>query len=240
MIEWRDEGVLLRVRHHGESAAIIDVFTASHGRQAGVVRGGASRRMAPILQPGAQVDVQWKARLETHLGSYVVEPIRARAAAIMGDRDALAALNAVTALLVYVMPEHEAHPGLYRLSVRFLDLLAEGGDWAYSYLLWELALLEEMGFGLDLETCAVTGTTEDLVFVSPRSGRAVSRGGAGEWADRLLPLPPALKGVETSDRAELGEGFRTTGYFLSERMAKELVGKPLPAARDRLVERLVR
>src|SRR6056297_2566464 len=114
MIEWRDQGALLSVRRHGESAAIVEVFTATHGRHAGVVRGGTSRRIAPILQPGAQLDVTWKARLDEHLGSFTVEPVRSRAAAVMGDRLALAGLNAVTALLLFCLPDREAHRRLYR------------------------------------------------------------------------------------------------------------------------------
>ena len=191
-MDWRDHGILLSLRRHGESAAIIDVFTESHGRHAGVVRGGAGRRMAPILQPGAQLDLTWRARLEEHLGSYQAEPLRSRAAAALSGRLALAGLNAVTALLSFCLPERAAYPALYARTEQLLDLLEQEDLWPLAYLHWEVALLEEMGFGLDLTACAVTGTQEDLTYVSPKTGRAVSEAGAGDWADRLLPLPPVL------------------------------------------------
>ena len=193
-MDWRDHGILLSLRRHGESAAIIDVFTEGHGRHAGVVRGGAGRRMAPILQPGAQLDLTWRARLEDHLGSYQAEPLRSRAAAALSGRLSLAGLNAVTALLSFCLPERAAYPALYARTEQLLDLLEQEELWPLAYLHWEVALLEEMGFGLDLTACAVTGTQEGLTYVSPKTGRAVSQAGAGEWADRLLPLPPVLLG----------------------------------------------
>lgn len=192
-MEWRDEGALLAVRPHGETSAIIEVFTAQHGRHAGVVRGGVSRRIAPVLQPGAQLDLTWRARLDEHIGAFAVEPLRARSG-VLSDRLALAGLNSVCALLHFVLPEREPHPQLYRSSVALLDDLGVTADWVTAYLRWEAFLLEEMGYGLDLSACAVTGSREDLAYVSPRSGRAVARGAAGEWADRLLPLPPCLLG----------------------------------------------
>ncbi len=236
-MEWRDQGILLSSRRHGETSAIIEVFTPEHGRHAGVVRGGASRKMAPVLQPGAQLDLTWRARLEDHLGSFTVEPVRSRAAASMGDRLALAGLNAACALLLFSLPEREAHPALYARSEQLFDLLGQSDVWPLAYLRWEMSLLEEMGFGLDLSTCAVMGArANDLSFVSPRSGRAVSRAGAGDWADKLLPLPACLLG-EGGDDHDISEGFRVTGHFLSNHLAPELGNVPLPAARARFVER---
>jgi DNA repair protein RecO (recombination protein O) len=239
-MEWRDEGLLLAVRPHGESAAIIEVFTEAHGRHAGVVRGGASRRIAPILQPGAQLDVTWRARLEEHIGSFTVEPVRSRAAAALADRRALAGLSAVTALLAFCLPERAAHPALYRRSVALMDLLPEAELWPLAYLRWELALLEEMGFGLDLSACAVTGATEGLAFVSPKSGRAVTRAGAGGWADRLLPLPPCLLGEGEAADAEVALALATTGHFLHHHLAPQIGERPLPQARQRFVDLLSR
>lgn len=234
-MEWRADGILLGVRRHGEHAAILDLFTADLGRHMGVVRGGASRKMAPLLQPGAQLDATWRARLDAHLGAYSVELIRGRAADAMGDRLALAGLSAVCAMLSFALPERHAYPALYARSLAVLDGL--GADrWAEAYLTWELALLEETGFGLDLSACAVTGVTQDLMFVSPRSGRAVSQAGAGAWADRLLPLPGALRGVPSGDLAEVVAGLRTTGHFLADHLAPSLGNKPLPPARQRLVD----
>lgn len=236
MIGWRDQGILLAVRKHGETSAIIDVFTPERGRHAGVVRGGTSRRIAPLLQPGAQLDLSWRARLEDHIGSFTVEPVRSRAGGVMGDRLALAGLNAVTALLAFCLPEREAHEALYHRSAALLDLLGQDDLWPLAYLQWELGLLEEMGYGLDLARCAVTGRTEGLEFVSPKTGRAVSAEGAGAWADRLLPLPPVLRGEGEAEDAEIAQGFRTTGYFLKAHLAAELGDRPLPEARARFVD----
>lgn len=235
-MEWRDHGILLSMRRHGESAAIIDVFTEGHGRHAGVVPGGASRKQAPILQPGAQLDLIWRARLEDHIGSYRAEPLRSRAAAALSGRLALAGLNAVTALLSFALPEREVHGALYRRSEQLLDLLGQDEIWPLAYLNWELALLEELGFGLDLSQCAATGINDELIYISPKSGRAVSRHGAGEWADRMLPLPPCLRGEGPAPDAEIAEGLRTTGYFLEHHLAPALGHKLLPEARARFVE----
>lgn len=238
-MEWRDQGALLSVRSHGESAAIIEVFTAEHGRHAGVVRGGSSRRIAPILQPGAQLDVTWRARLEEHIGAFAVEPLQSRAG-IMTDKLALAGLNAVCALLHFTLPEREPHPALYDLTIKLLDALGTTDRWPLTYLTWELRLLEELGYGLDLSACAVTGTTENLAYVSPKSGRAVSQAGAGAWADKLLPLPQCLLGHNDGTPADLAQGLRTTGFFLEHRLAPDLGTRPLPEARRRLVEALAR
>ena len=234
-MDWRDEGIVLSSRKHGETSVILDVFTPGHGRHAGVVRGGTSRKMTPILQPGAQVDVMWRARLEAHIGSFTVEPVRSRATAL-SDRLTLAGLNAVTGLLSFCLPEREPHPALYKRSEQLLDLLGHQEVFPLAYLRWEQALLEELGFGLDLATCAVTGATEGLCYVSPKSGRAVSAQGAGDWADRLLPLPPCLLGQGDAADEEVFTALQTTGYFLEHKLAPELGHKPLPEARARLMD----
>jgi DNA repair protein RecO (recombination protein O) len=235
-MEWRGAGILVAVRRHGESSAIIDVFTETHGLHAGVVRGGAGRRMGPILQPGAQLDVVWRARLEDHIGSYTVEPIRSRAVAAMSDRLMLAGLNAVTSLLSYCLPERQTHPALYRQTEQLLDLLEHPEVWPLAYLKWEMALLAEVGFALQLDACAVSGVTADLGFVSPKSGRAVSRAAAGEWVDRLLPLPDILRGIGNAPDLEVFEGLKTTGHFFHSQVAVILGGHPLPEARARFVD----
>ena len=240
MIEWRDEAALLAVRPFGETSVIVEVFSEEHGRDSGVVRGGTSRKMAPILQPGAQLSVTWKARLDSHLGSFTVEPLRSRSAAAMGDRLALAGLNAVCSLLSMVLPERESHAPLYHRTVSLLDLLGQGDVWPLAYLRWEQALLEEMGFGLDLTRCAATGTTEGLAYVSPKTGRAVSEAGAGEWADRLLPLPPVLAGTGEAGNAEVVRALGTTGYFIEHRLIRSLGDKDVPAARQRLIDAIAR
>lgn len=238
-MEWRDEGVLLATRPHGESAAIIEVLTATHGRHLGVVRGGASRRLAPSLQPGTQLALTWRARLDDHIGAFTVEPLRSRAA-VLEDPLALAGLTSVCALLHLSLPERDPHPALYTRSIALLDDLASGAPWLGPYLRWELALLEEIGFGLDLGSCALTGSRDDLAFVSPRTGRAVSRQAAGDWAPRLLPLPPGLMGQGPISRTEAAEALDLTGHFLARELADRLPAGHLPEARSRLLARLRR
>ncbi len=239
-MDWREEGVLLSLRRHGESAAIIEVFTETHGRHAGIVRGGASRKIAPILQPGAQLDLTWRARLEEHLGAFTVEPIKSRAAQLMGERATLAGLNAVTSILIAALAEREAHPRLYRQTISLLDMIGNGPYWPLAYLRWELSLLDDLGFGLDLDACAVTGSRDDLIYVSPRTGRAISAAAAGEWAERLLALSPALTGTGDGTIEETLAGLSVTGHFLKAGLAPVLADRPLPEARARLIDALER
>lgn len=240
MIEWRDSGVVLVARRHGETSVIIEVLTEARGRHAGVVRGGVSRKLAPALQPGNQLDLTWKARLDEHLGSFTIEPQRSRAALVMEDRLALAGLNAVCGLLSLVLPEREAHPPLYERTVALLDLLGQNDIWPLAYLRWEMALLEELGFGLDLSACAATGVNEDLAYISPKSGKAVSAQGAGEWVSRLLPLPPVMKGEGEANGAEIVIALGTTGYFLEHKVLHGQGNRAMPAARQRLLDMIAR
>ncbi|MFP7672022.1 DNA repair protein RecO [Marivita sp. S0852] len=239
-MDWRDTGILLSSRRHGESSMILDVFTPQRGRHAGVVRGGASRKIAPILQPGAQLDLVWQARLENHIGRFTVELQRSRAAIAMGDRLALAGMNAVLALLAFSLPEREPHQALYHQSQTLLDLLDQPDLWPLAYLRWETALLDDLGYGLDLSCCAVTGSTDDLIYISPKTGRAVSAKGAGDWADKLLPLPDALKGTGDGADQDILKSLGTTGYFLEQKLGIQQNDKPLPPARDRFVAALAR
>ena len=230
-MEWREQAVVLTVRPHGEHAAIIDVLTAAQGRHAGVVRGGASRRMVAVLQPGAQVDVAWRARLGEHMGAFTVEPVQSRSH-LMVDRRTLAGLNAVCALLHLALPEREPQVALYAATLTLLEAMGSLPDWPLVYLRWEVGLLEALGFGLDLGTCAVTGAKVGLAFVSPKTGRAVSQAGAGDWVDRLLPLPAFMGGVG----GDMAQGLAITGHFLARALAPVLGDRPLPDARRRLVE----
>ncbi len=240
-MEWRDEGVLLSVRKHGEGSAIIEVFTQKHGRHAGLVRGGGSRKMAPILQPGAQLSVEWKARLEDHLGSYTIDPIKSRAVQIMGDRGALAAMGTVSALLCLGLPEREEHARLYARTIDLVDALGDAPDWPARYALWENALLTDMGFGLDLSECAATGATQELIYVSPKSGRAVSRTGGADYADLMLPLPRFLRMDEPMTQgSDVADSLHITGHFLNKWLMPALGRENLPAARERLILALLR
>lgn len=238
-MEWQGTGAILSMRLHGESAAIIEVFTDTQGRHAGVVRGGASRKIAAHLQAGTQVAVTWRARLGEHIGTYSVEPIHARAG-ILGDSLALAGLNAVCALAQLALPEREPQGAFWAQTMALLDAMDKGADWPPDYLRWELELLQTLGFGLDLTRCAVTGGREDLAYVSPKTGRAVGRDAAGEWAARLLPLPPVLLGQGPANPQEIAQGLVLTGFFLNRGLAPILGDKTLPAARGRLLAVLAR
>lgn len=238
-MDWRDEGILLTVRPHGESSVIIETLTRDHGRHAGLVRGGASAAQSPTMQPGTQVVLQWRARLSEHLGQFQIEPVRSRAAAIMSDRVALAGLNAMGALLVTLLPEREPNLRVYDASVGLADALAENAwDWPARYAQWEVLLLTALGFGLDLTRCAGTGGADDLAYVSPRSGRAVSRGAGGAWADRLLPLPGFLVGQGKVSIGAVREALRMSGFFLENWACPAFERKGLPEARARLVRLL--
>ena len=158
----------------------------------------------------------------------------------MGDRVSLAGLNAVTSLLMMVLPEREAHAALYGQTIGLLDLLGQAEIWPLAYLRWEQAILEEMGYGMDLSACAVRGVNEDLAFVSPRTGRAVSREGAGEWVDRLLPLPPVLVGKGDAGNDQILIALKTTGFFIEKMLLVGLGDKPVPAARQRLIDAITR
>lgn len=237
-MDWRDEGILLSTRPHGETSAIIEVLTAAHGRHAGVVRGGASRKMAATLQPGTGLTLEWRARLDDHLGTFTVEPLRSRAH-LLSDRLALAGLLSACALLRVALAEREPHPALWTVTLALFDRFGTEG-WTSAYLRWEVRLLEELGFGLDLTSCAVTGATEGLAFVSPKSGRAVTKAAAGDWADRLLPLPEGLAGTAPLTAQGVVTGLALTGFFLDRELRPVLQERPLPEARSRLVDLLNR
>ncbi len=236
-LQWQDEGVVLAARRHGESSAVISVFTPTHGRHAGLVRGGAGRRARAVYEPGNRLRLTWQARLPEQLGSFSAELEVAIAARLLDEPDRLAGLAAACALLEATLPERDPHPMLYNAFSDFIDLLHENRDWLERYVRFELNLLAELGFGLDLAACAVTGAATDLVYVSPSSGRAVSRAGAGVYADRLLPLPAFLLGQGPADPAQIRAGLRLTGAFLRRHLF-DASERPMPSARERLVRRL--
>lgn len=236
-MEWRDTGIVLNRRPHGENAIILDVFTRAHGRHAGVVRGGAGRKLAPLLQPGNQLDLVWRARLAEHIGAFTAEPVSLRSARLMDDPLRLSALTSLCALCSFALPEREPLPAFQAQTEDVADRLISGEGWLSAYLFWELDLLEITGFRLDLTACARSGATSDLAYVSPKTGRAVSRFAAGNWAPRLLPLPACLLGgVPTAEEAE--QALALTGYFLENWLAPSLGTRPLPSARTRFVSQV--
>ena len=236
-MEWRSVGILLAARKHGETSLIIDTFCPGHGRYLGIVRGGTSRKFAPILQVGAQLDLTWKARLQDHLGSFKVELVRARTVHAMSDRILAAGLMSVSTILSRVLPERQAYDNFYRTTEDLLDLLNQPNIWPMAYLRWELELLTVLGYGLDLSKCAVSGSTEKLRYVSPRTGRAISEQAAGEWVSKLLPLPSIiLEGSGNSD--SIIDGLKLTGYFLTKKVFNELSVRSPVSERQRFVDLL--
>ncbi len=214
-MEWRDQGIVIGVRKHGETSAIVECMTPGHGRHLGLVRGGRSRRMRPVLQPGNVVDIVWRARLDEHLGTFQVDAVSLNAARYLDSAAAMHGLQLMAAHL-RLLPERDPHRRLYEILNLTLDLLDDPASAAELVVRFEIAMLEELGFGLDLERCAVTGTDLDLAYVSPKSGRAVSRDAGQQWSDRLLVLPGFLaRGANVrADASALDQAFRLTGYFL--------------------------
>jgi DNA repair protein RecO (recombination protein O) len=213
-MEWVDEGIVLGVKRHGEGAAIVELMTPGHGRHLGLVRGGSGSRMRPVLQPGNRVTATWRARLDEHLGHYQVEGIELTAASLFAAGHAVYGVTHLGALC-RLLPERDPHPEIYAALDEVLAGLLDARYAGAQVIRFELALLGELGFGLDLSQCAVTGGGDDLCFVSPRSGRAVSREAGRPWEDRLLRLPPFLSGSEeVPTHEDLTVGFKLTGYFL--------------------------
>lgn len=237
-MQWTDEGIVLSVKPHGETAAVLELWTRAHGRHLGLVHGGRSRRLRPVLQAGNHVDATWKARLADQLGHMSVEMRRAFAAETLDDAAALAALSTITTL-TRLLPERDPHPNLYEITLFVLGFLNDATVWPALLVRWELALLEELGFGLDLSQCAATGSNDQLIYVSPKTGRAVSASAGEPYRDKLLPLPAFLtkqrSGLVTGDDVRLG--FALTGHFLETRVLLPR-GQSLPQPRARLLAHL--
>jgi DNA repair protein RecO (recombination protein O) len=241
-MEWSEDGLVLAARQHGESSTIVTLLTLGHGRHAGLVRGGGSSRARGVYQPGNLVSAVWRARLTEHLGNFHCELLRGYAGPLLEDPFRLATLGAICAVAESALPEREPHPDVFTQALFLVGMLAEGesrvsgASCLAAYVRWELTLLRELGYGLDLSSCAVTGEAKDLAFVSPKSGRAVSDGAAGLWRDRLLALPAFL--VEETAEAEpaaVRQGLALTGWFL-DRYVYGPQERRVPPARLRLVE----
>src|SRR5271155_5579632 len=229
-MEWRDEGVVLGVKRHGETSAIVEALTKAHGRHLGLVRGGRSTRFQSLLQAGNSLDLVWRARLDEHLGTYAIEPLDLRAGRLMESALALNGLSYLGALL-RLLPERDPHEGLYGALAVIADHLDRAEIAPALVARFETRILSECGFGLDLESCAASGSREDLIYVSPKSGRAVSASAGAPWRDKLLALPGFLRGEDAGPTpADLADAFRLTGFFL-ERDLFAPRGLPMPVAR---------
>ncbi len=235
-MQWSDEGVILSVKAHGETAAVAEIFTRAHGRHLGLVHGGRSRRLRPVLQTGNHIDATGKARLAEHLGHVNVELRKGYAAQAMDDPLTLSGLSSLCAL-AHLLPERDPHPNLFEITLFVLGYLDDADVWPALMVRWEMALLDELGFGLDLNSCASTGAKEDLIYVSPKSGRAVSAEAGEPYKDRMLSLPAFLgKGRQgPATPADVLAGLELTGHFLETRvlLPREMV---MPQARQRFVE----
>ncbi|MGA7371770.1 MAG: DNA repair protein RecO [Methyloceanibacter sp.] len=238
-MDFSDEGILISAKPLGEANTVAELLTARHGRHLGLVRGGRSRRMRPLMQLGNVLSVTWRARLADHLGGYNLELIEPYAARVLDDQAALAAIGSLTGLAKQ-LPERDPHPQLYRGALEVLQALDDANVWPALLVRWEMMLLQDLGFGLDLSECAATGTDADLIYVSPRSGRAVSRDAGQPFCDRLLKLPRFLLEDDASPApSDILAGFALTGHFL-ERDVLAPQGLASPAARTRLIELLAR
>ncbi|MCI0753116.1 DNA repair protein RecO [Teichococcus vastitatis] len=238
-MEWQAPAIVLEARPHGEGGAVIAVLTEDHGRHLGLAKGGASRSQAGLWQPGNLVEVRWIGRLAEQLGHFTGEMVHPSAALAMDDPLSLALLQSACALAADALPEREAQPRVFSGLLTLMANLGRGaGAMLADYIRWEALLLEALGYGLDLSSCAVTGMAGHLTHVSPRTGRAVSAEAAEPFRDRLLPLPLfLLGGQDERDPAEWLKGLRLTGHFL----ARDAFGarhRPMPPARERLQERL--
>lgn len=214
-MQWTDEGIVLGIKRHGEANAILELMTCEHGRHLGLVRGGAGSRLRPVLQPGNRVSSTWRARLDEHLGLYTVEGLDARAASFLTVPHALYGVTHLAALC-RLLPERDPHPQIHAMLEEVLDGLLDLRRAGPDLVRFELQLLAELGFGLDLASCAASGSGADLVYVSPKSGRAVSRQAGEPWKGRLLTLPAFLDdaGAENPSPQAIADGFALTGFFL--------------------------
>lgn len=235
-MQWQDEAIIIGVKRHGETSVIAELMTRDRGRHLGLVRSGRSKAMQPVLQAGNRVEAVWRARLDEHLGEFKLEPVRLRAAKLMETATAVYGVQAMGALL-RLLPERDPHPHLFDALDIILDAFDDPSDAGELFVRFELAVLNDLGFGLDLTECAATGGRQDLVYVSPKSGRAVSREAGAPYADRMLALPGFLSegAASAADRDSMAEAFRLTGYFL-HRHVYEPRGLTENAARDGFVQ----
>ncbi|MBS7546163.1 DNA repair protein RecO [Ancylobacter oerskovii] len=239
-MEWTDEGIILGLRRHGEANAIVELLTAGHGRHLGLVRGGGSRRQAPALQPGNSVHVAWRARLDEQLGAFTLEVTQARAERLMRQAHSTFAVSHLGSL-IRLLPERDPHPDLYATLETIVEHLDEPSLAGMMLARFELAMLAELGFGLELDSCAATGGRNDLLYVSPKSGRAVSRDAGEPWRAQLFELPYFLVGevAEPPLPADLRAAFELTGHFLARRVFDPR-GSEMPGTRAAFLQAVLR
>jgi len=240
-MDWTNQAIVLGARKQGEGSLIVTLLTRTQGRQRGLVRGGAKSRQRGAYEPGTLVTASWRARLEEHLGHLTIDPGTSYVAGLLDDPLRLGCLEAAVSLAELTLPEREPHPAAFDGLVRLLGHLDRDDGYAAAHLHWELDLLTELGYGLDLTVCAVTGATDALAWVSPRTGRAVSKAAGFAYRDKLLSLPRLLGGLgrDGSDIEDLLDGLTLTAHFL-ERQALAPRGQGLPPARTRYVDRIGR
>jgi len=236
-MQWTDDGIVLGSRRHGEANAIVELMTREHGRHLGLVRGGASSRLRPVLQPGNNVRAVWRARLDEHLGHFTVETLQVHGASIGGAAHVVYGVTHLAALC-RLLPERDPHPAVHDGLMAALDRLEQTGEAGPALARFELQILTELGFGLDLAACAATGQTSALDYVSPKSGRAVSREAGEPWRDKLLRLPAFLSGAGPASTDDLADGFALTGYFLT-RHVLEPRGLAFGESRERFIAAVV-
>ncbi|WP_304169575.1 DNA repair protein RecO [Phenylobacterium aquaticum] len=237
-MEFEDDAYVLSARAHGETGAIVELLTAHHGKYAAHVAGGASRRIKPFLQAGARVILNYRARISDQLGSAQLEPVGEGPSALFDDALALAGLAAAAAVAAGALPERAPHPGAFLAFEALSSALLLPDIWPAVFVRFEAGLLQDLGFGLDLSKCAATGSMDDLIYVSPRTGRAVSRDAGAPYKDRLLVLPPFMLSAQTGLAAgDVGAGLDLTAHFL-EAFVFAPMNRPLPPARLWLVDRL--
>lgn len=235
-MKWEDEGVLLSARHYGENSAIIECLTNNHGRHVGMLRQAYSGKYNNLLEPGMQLNLVWTARLNEHLGVFLIDKVKSRTAALIQSKQKLLGFNSLISLLHISLPEREPLEILYNATVDLMDSMEKNNTWISNYVRWELLLLTELGFGLDLSKCAVTGTDSNLIYVSPKTGRAVSSSAGKEWRKKLLHLPyflTAPSNVIESNPVFIQKGMTLTGYFLERWLMESLSKSTLPDARQR-------